>query len=68
MDSATASNGDLVMSYIRELTDPENAFWYGENHHGQLVADGVYHFVAEYCPKNLQPKKQVGFIHIFKNP
>lgn len=53
---------------IRELTDPENAFWYGENHEGNLVPDGVYHYVAEYCPKNLQPKKQVGFIHIFKNP
>lgn len=43
-----------------------NTIWYGESVTGSKLVEGVYFYVVDYCPKDLPPKKQAGFIHLFE--
>jgi gliding motility-associated-like protein len=45
--------------------DPQKQ-WNGESDTGEPLSEGVYFWVLHYCPKNVPPKTQHGFIHLFK--
>lgn len=50
---------------VFRTTDPTIP-WLGLTETGAPLSEGVYYYVLHYCPKNVPPKTQTGFIHLFQ--